>query len=116
MIHYVYRMYAWDGRLLYVGRTYRPGQRMQAHASLSHWWAATTHVTFRAYTDQAEAREVEIDAIRQDFPAYNVAHRSKVHPRRYYSHYDWFPGSKSVDPHDLRLYLARREAERLEAA
>jgi hypothetical protein len=112
VIHYVYRMYAWDGRLLYVGRTYRPGQRMQAHASQSQWWAATTHVTFRAYADQAEAREVEIDAIRQDFPAYNVTHRSKVHPRPDYGHFDWVTRAKSVHPDDLRLYLARCEAER----
>src|SRR4051812_37709880 len=74
----VYRLFAGDGRLLYVGMTRNPARRFTAHAADKPWWpeVATRAVEWRASWDEAHA--VEKAAIRAEKPAHNQRHALTV--------------------------------------
>ena len=80
MSAYVYRAFAADGALLYVGSTVRLGCRMRNHHRTARWWFAAKRFTFVEYATEAEARAAEVEAIGQEFPRWNVHHRSTSHP------------------------------------
>ena len=80
MTAYVYRAFAADGALLYVGSSVRLGDRMRNHYINARWWFVAKRFTFTAYATEAEVRAVEVEAIRQEFPRWNINDRSPEHP------------------------------------
>ena len=67
----LYRFYAADGRLLYVGQTADPGKRFAKHSVTHAWWRAVDKITLEHYTTPALVKEAERQAIERDRPYYN---------------------------------------------
>lgn len=79
----VYRFYAADDTLLYVGVTQRLGTRWSAHARQKPWWLRVARQTVVWYHTRAEALEVEAVAIKTENPVHNIQHVPKPpRPRR----------------------------------
>lgn len=85
----VYRLYARDGRLLYVGMTNNPDVRFDYHALTKRWWHLVEKRNIEWHTDRSAARRHEAAAIKTESPAHNAMHAA--------------PG-----PHDTPLRDARR--------
>lgn len=67
---YVYRLWAADDRLLYVGLTVRLRQRIAAH---QRRWPMVARVTWESFLDEASMLCAEARAIRDEYPALNRA-------------------------------------------
>ena len=70
---FVYRCFANDGRLLYIGITGRYGARMSQHALGSPWWPEVTDVTREEFPSLTAARAAERLAIETEDPQHNKA-------------------------------------------
>jgi predicted GIY-YIG superfamily endonuclease len=70
---WVYKAYAKDGTLLYVGYTSMSlRRRLTKHRTDGAVWLPLTEtVTFNSYPDEETARAFELDAIRFEAPLYN---------------------------------------------
>jgi predicted GIY-YIG superfamily endonuclease len=71
----VYRCYADDGQLLYIGYTGDLGTRLAAHAQ-KLWFTQVRGITLEWYADELDARNAERRAIHVEHPKYNVVHRN----------------------------------------
>jgi predicted GIY-YIG superfamily endonuclease len=69
--HYVYRLYDAADRLLYVGMTNDPGQRLREHKRSKPWWNEVYRHDLQEAVTRADAFFVEAAAILQEKPAYN---------------------------------------------
>lgn len=71
----LYRLYAADGALLYVGIAGNPGRRFEQHRKDKPWWGdvATTHL--QHFPTREEAMAAELEAIRTEHPAHNIVGR-----------------------------------------
>lgn len=69
--HYVYRLYDAADRLLYVGMTCDPGQRLREHKRSQPWWGEVHRHTLQETATRADAFFVEAGAILTEKPAYN---------------------------------------------
>lgn len=67
----VYRAYAEDGALLYVGCTVDLLPRMRSHQRHAEWWHLVHHFVITGYPSKHEALRVERRAINTEGPAYN---------------------------------------------
>jgi predicted GIY-YIG superfamily endonuclease len=70
----VYRCYADDGQLLYVGETGELGTRFASHAQ-KLWFTQVRGITLEWYADELDALNAERRAIHVEHPKYNVVHR-----------------------------------------
>lgn len=70
--HYVYRAYAADGHLLYVGCTFDVLARLKNHSSASNWWPHHVRVDVEGPFPFDVARQREADAIQTEHPTYNA--------------------------------------------
>lgn len=70
--HAVYRLWAKDGSLLYVGCSFRPFNRLKSHEAHQVWAAMISSVTMEWFPDRATALAAELDAIRIETPEWNV--------------------------------------------
>jgi hypothetical protein len=70
----LYRLYACDGSLLYIGITNDPLRRWRQHASDKEWWYEVDVITLTPFGTLDTARLVERQAIRGERPCYNVMH------------------------------------------
>lgn len=70
----VYRLFDAGGRLLYVGASRRPQERIREHRHRS-WWPRVAKTTLTEYPDRAAALNAETVAIVEELPAYNVLGR-----------------------------------------
>jgi hypothetical protein len=70
----LYRFFAADGSLLYVGITGNTTQRWAAHASEKPWWPEVARKTVEWFDDRATAEANERIAIGIEMPRYNVRH------------------------------------------
>jgi predicted GIY-YIG superfamily endonuclease len=77
----VYRCYADDGQLLYVGETGDLGTRLASHAQ-KLWFTQVRGITLEWYADELDALNAERRAIHVEHPKYNVVHRNTVTIRR----------------------------------
>lgn len=68
----VYRQFAADGRLLYVGCTSNPLRRMEVHASKSRWFREIARIEIEWFDSGDEALAAELEAIRTEGPVHNV--------------------------------------------
>ena len=71
--HFVYRCYDIDGDLLYVGCTMDLDRRRKDHSGLngSAWWPLLDRVRLAGPFNYSTARQIERDAIRDDWPIWN---------------------------------------------
>lgn len=67
----VYRLYADDGSLLYVGISKHPEKRLNEHSQLKFWWRHVTRKEITWYPTRAEAEAVEEQAIVTERPRHD---------------------------------------------
>jgi hypothetical protein len=70
----VYRLFACDGSLLYVGITNNPLRRWTQHATSKDWWPEVDHIALVPFGSARDARIMERQIIRHENPVYNVTH------------------------------------------
>jgi predicted GIY-YIG superfamily endonuclease len=69
----LYRAYDANNELLYVGMTWKVGERMAQHASTSDWWDEFTTMTVdRSFETYEELSQAELIAIDRELPKYNL--------------------------------------------
>lgn len=68
----LYRFFAEDGDLLYVGVTNNAGNRFDQHRISKPWWDQVATITVTHYEDRETALYWERSAIRHEMPAYNI--------------------------------------------
>lgn len=73
MIHHLYRLYAADSTLLYVGISDNLGRRLREH-SKREWWPDIASTSFEQFDSRMEAERAEVKAIRNEHPKHNVVH------------------------------------------
>lgn len=71
---WLYRVYAADNSLLYIGITDRGREREREHARTKSWWSEVHHVTVEPVETRAMLRHLEAQAIRRQRPKYNIQH------------------------------------------
>jgi len=78
--HYLYRAFAADGQLLYVGRSLNVESRFSTHRNSSPWHPNMTHHTVEGPYSYADIQRVEREAVRQEDPLWNVdgSRRSRI--------------------------------------
>lgn len=75
----LYRMYAADGSLLYVGITQRRLQRFYEHNASKPWWSQVDRITLMHYPDRESVERAELVAIQSESPRYNIVGNGGVH-------------------------------------
>jgi predicted GIY-YIG superfamily endonuclease len=75
----VYRCYADDGQLLYIGITGTVGRRLGDHLQKA-WFTQVRGMSFEWYADELDARNAERRAIHVEHPKYNIVHRNSATP------------------------------------
>lgn len=73
--HFVYRAFAADGALLYIGCTSDVDRRFAAHRkhpSSQRWIHDMDRLTVEEHPDQWSAMRAEWDAIRDEHPRFNI--------------------------------------------
>lgn len=68
----VYRLFAVDGELLYVGMTNHVYRRFAQHSVHKGWWLEVDHHEAEWFQSREVAEVEESDAIWQERPAYNI--------------------------------------------
>jgi predicted GIY-YIG superfamily endonuclease len=68
----LYRFYASDDALLYVGITERLSLRWEEHARAQTWWPQVDHQTVQWLPSRERAFSAEKDAIAAENPAFNI--------------------------------------------
>src|SRR5580765_5931981 len=75
MSHCLYRHYARNGELLYVGISRNGVGRQNQHLKNAEWWAEIGHIAIgERFATRKAAEEAEQWAIRRERPKYNVVH------------------------------------------
>jgi predicted GIY-YIG superfamily endonuclease len=72
----VYRLWAEDGTLLYIGSAYDPEERCKAHHKRP-WWPMVHTRTEKWYGDRWAAWAAEMEQIRREEPPHNVMGTSR---------------------------------------
>lgn len=67
----VYRAFAADGELLYIGATVNPGARLHAHGRDRDWWTEVASITLEHHASRDAAFAAERRAILGERPRYN---------------------------------------------
>jgi hypothetical protein len=73
--HHLYRHFASDGTLLYVGVSLSALHRLSGHKDHSHWFGDIARVDIQSFESRAAALAAERNAIKEEKPRYNIAHR-----------------------------------------
>lgn len=68
----LYRLYDADERLLYVGISSRPQQRMRQHSSEKLWWPEVTRREVEWFSSRDLAATAEVEVIESQGPLYNT--------------------------------------------
>lgn len=104
--HFVYRCYALNGALLYVGCTHDVKKRLDGHRAVQGrfgWVAITVRVTWEHVGDRDAALVREAEVIRDESPIFNVQGTGKWSPR--------IGGIREITEH-VPAYVPRHAAER----
>lgn len=78
--HYIYRAYDANCRLLYIGQTIQPEQRIRNHARQSHWFPEAIEWEFEEVDGWWAMQDAEKAAIKSERPLYNVQHNTNRSP------------------------------------
>jgi predicted GIY-YIG superfamily endonuclease len=74
----LYRFYASDGTLLYIGVAGNPGRRFEQHRGEKPWWGDVARVRLEHLESREAALEAESKAIKAEHPRYNIQGRSSI--------------------------------------
>jgi len=77
---YLYRHFAADGSLLYVGISAAPGKRTSDHARHSGWFEETCRINVERFDSREAALSAEAAAIKAESPRWNVIHNARSVP------------------------------------
>jgi excinuclease UvrABC nuclease subunit len=78
----LYRHFATDGDLLYVGISFRPLVRTKEHTVISGWAEQIANITIEYFSTRKEAMAAEAKAVQAENPIYNINLRKpKKQPR-----------------------------------
>jgi hypothetical protein len=77
---WLYRLYAADGELLYIGISGTLGSRLDHHRSKKPWWPQVDHAIATFVGPRRTALVMERDAIRSEMPAHNIACKPGARP------------------------------------
>lgn len=75
----LYRHFAVDGRLLYVGVSNTPASRKYHHKWASKWFAQVVRTTEEWLPNRREALDAELRAIKAEHPIYNRQGQPREH-------------------------------------
>lgn len=80
----LYRHFAADGALLYVGISLSWPARTKAHSKGARWFDQVARVEIEHFPDRASALDAEREAIRAERPKFNIVHNrpAPVRPQR----------------------------------
>lgn len=78
----LYRFYAADDSLLYVGLTRNPGRRIDKHAGEKSWWSDVARIEIAHFDSLPELREAERMAIQSEKPRHNIRMNGVKRSRR----------------------------------
>jgi predicted GIY-YIG superfamily endonuclease len=70
----LYRFFAVDGTLLYVGISLNPGARWKQHRADKPWWSEVANVTIEHHPNRDSVMNAEREAIKAERPRYNRVH------------------------------------------
>lgn len=70
----LYRYFANDGQLLYVGISLNTVARAVQHRNDKHWWDTVTTMTIERFPSREAAAVAEVEAIRTEGPLFNIQH------------------------------------------
>jgi hypothetical protein len=68
----LYRHFAADGELLYVGISLRPFTRIRDHIRVSSWADTIANITFEYFDSRVAAMAAEARAVQEENPRHNV--------------------------------------------
>lgn len=74
----LYRFFAADGTLLYIGQTMDPPIRWGAHGQTKTWWPEVVRIEVSRFATRADAESAEATAVRAEGPIHNVVHAGRV--------------------------------------
>jgi hypothetical protein len=77
---HLYRYFAPDSRLLYVGISVSAFLRHKQHRTQSHWFPEAGNMTWQTFETRKEAIAAEAEAIRTERPIYNGTHNPDPSP------------------------------------
>lgn len=77
-ITHLYRHFDSSGRLLYVGISLSPIERLRKHSETSHWTRSIAKVEIEDYPTRAEALAAEKTVIQAELPLHNIHHTVKA--------------------------------------
>ena len=69
---YVYRIFGWEGELLYIGMSQHPRSRIKAHWRNQPWRGSICDVELESHSDKQAAAVAELMAIQAEDPLHNV--------------------------------------------
>lgn len=76
--HWLYRVYDAADRLLYIGRTHNPWQRIAHQSCTAHWRDEAERIEWEPIGPYHLATQAEIAAIKAEAPVFNVQHNRRV--------------------------------------
>lgn len=74
----LYRLYARDGSLLYIGIADSATRRFSQHARQKVWWPEVANITLETHPNRQAAENAEREAIRSEHPLHNVVHAARI--------------------------------------
>lgn len=80
--HVLYRFFAADGVLLYVGITCNPSRRFEKHGDDKPWWLEVARIELQQFADRVAVLAAERTAIATEQPRYNVRLTTPRDPAR----------------------------------
>jgi hypothetical protein len=116
LAHYVYRCFDAAGRLLYVGCSINPDDRLKEHRYFRTWWTdRIARIDLEGFPDQAAGLAAEKNAIQIEHPIHNRqfrstnAQRSSWQPEHYVA---WLTAVLEDPCSDRSNPIVRREVNR----
>ena len=73
---HLYRLFDFDGNLLYVGTSYDSKRRLRQHRTRKHWFEQVARVETESFPTKEAASAAEVAAIRAEGPKYNHAYNT----------------------------------------
>jgi len=77
----LYRLYAFNGDLLYVGITNVGLERFAGHAATKPWWSQVADIALEHYATRDAGLRAELRAIRTERPIHNIVGALRFRPK-----------------------------------
>lgn len=78
----LYRLYAADEELLYVGIAGNPGRRFEQHRKDKQWWGDVANIQLEHHTTRDSASKAERNQIQTLRPKYNIVHNKPIKSKK----------------------------------